>query len=259
MQPTWQTDDGRVQLYLADCREVLLHVKADAVVTSPPYNTLPQKHAPSGIHGERKTGVNKWIASAVDSYPDSMPEQEYQDWLREVVELCLKMSPVAWINHKVRYRDGEAIHPVRFLPFPIYCEIIWDRQGSMALNCKRFSPSHEGVWAFGRPNFWCDDNNALLSVWRIGFDRDNNKHPCSFPEKLVVPIIESSVFQHGIVCDPFMGSGTTGVAAVKLGRKFIGVEIEPKYFDIAVRRIREAIEQHALYEPVPRYVQGQLL
>jgi DNA modification methylase len=50
------------------------------------------------------------------------------------------------------------------------------------------------------------------------------------------------------VLDPFMGSGTTGVACIKLGRKFIGVEIEPKYFDIACRRISEAWKQPRLFE-----------
>jgi DNA modification methylase len=51
----------------------------------------------------------------------------------------------------------------------------------------------------------------------------------------------------GIILDPFMGSGTTGVAAVKLGRKFIGIEIEPKYFDIACRRISEALKQPDMF------------
>ena len=53
------------------------------------------------------------------------------------------------------------------------------------------------------------------------------------------------------ILDPFMGSGTTGVAAVKLGRKFIGIEIEPKYFDIACRRISEALKQGDLFIDMP--------
>ena len=54
------------------------------------------------------------------------------------------------------------------------------------------------------------------------------------------------------VFDPFMGSGTTGVAAVKLGRKFIGIEIEPKYFDIACRRIEDALKRPDLFIPTPQ-------
>lgn len=64
----------------------------------------------------------------------------------------------------------------------------------------------------------------------------------------------------GTVLDPFMGSGTTGVAAVKLGRRFIGIEIEPKYFDIACRRIEEAAKQPDMFiEPAPKPVQEGLV
>jgi DNA modification methylase len=91
MQPTWQTDDGAIRLYCADCLDVLPTLAAgsvDAVVSSPPYNTLPTAHKPSGLHGERKSGVNLWIAKAAKSYEDSMPEGEYQSWLIDVFFSC---------------------------------------------------------------------------------------------------------------------------------------------------------------------------
>lgn len=53
----------------------------------------------------------------------------------------------------------------------------------------------------------------------------------------------------GVVLDPFMGSGTTGVAALKMGRPFIGIEIEPKHFETACRRIKDAQRQETLFEP----------
>ena len=63
----------------------------------------------------------------------------------------------------------------------------------------------------------------------------------------------------GTILDPFMGSGTTGVAAMQLGRKFIGIEIEPKYFDIACERIENAQRQQTLFEPAkPKPIQGTL-
>lgn len=68
------------------------------------------------------------------------------------------------------------------------------------------------------------------------------KHPTQKPLKLMVRIVKRL---KGTILDPFMGSGTTGVAAVKLGRRFIGVEIDKGYFDIAVRRIAAAIEHQA--------------
>jgi len=61
------------------------------------------------------------------------------------------------------------------------------------------------------------------------------------------------------ILDPFMGSGTTGVACANLGRRFIGIEIEPKYFDIACRRIEDAYKQPRLFEDEkPKYKQGNL-
>ncbi len=62
-----------------------------------------------------------------------------------------------------------------------------------------------------------------------------------------------------IILDPFMGSGTTGVAAVKLGRRFIGIEIEPKYFDIACRRISEALKQPDLFIEKPKPAKQEAL
>ena len=65
-------------------------------------------------------------------------------------------------------------------------------------------------------------------------------HPTQKPIKLITELVESSTNENDVILDPFMGSGTTGVACVNTDRKFIGIEIEQEYFDIAVRRIEEA-------------------
>lgn len=73
-------------------------------------------------------------------------------------------------------------------------------------------------------------------------------------------IVRLSVRENGTALDPFMGSGTTGVAAIQLGRKFIGIEREPKYFDIACQRIEQAVAQGQLFEPEkPRQQDTQAL
>jgi site-specific DNA-methyltransferase (adenine-specific) len=76
-------------------------------------------------------------------------------------------------------------------------------------------------------------------------------HPTEKPVSLMRELI--SLFSNfgETILDPFMGSGTTGVAAVKLGRKFIGIEIEPKYFDIACRRISDALKQPDMFQERP--------
>jgi DNA modification methylase len=139
------------------------------------------------------------------------------------------------------------------ITLPIYAEVIWNRKISMALNCKRFAPAHEGFWAFGTPTYWDDKNNALMSVWDIppAQRESDNEHPCPYPERLVRPIIESSAPPGGIILDPFMGSGTTGCAAVKTGRRFVGIEIEPRWFDVACRRISDALRAPDLFIKQP--------
>ncbi len=228
------------QIHHGDCLEVLRTLadsSVDAVVTSPPYNTLPSAHKPSGLHAERKSGVNQWIMKSANGYFDQKDESEYQSWLCEVVSQCLRVCRgLVWVNHKVRYRDGYAVHPARFLPFPIYAEVIWDRSGSMALNCKRYAPSHECLLAFGKRFYWDDSLNTKMSVWKISPQRSKT-HPCPFPLEIARRPIISSCPVGGVVLDPFCGSGSTGVAAIESGRRFIGIEREAEYVEIAKARI----------------------
>lgn len=232
---------------MGDCRDILPDIgRVDIAVTSPPYNTLPASAKASGLHAERRSGINVWLTKAANGYADHMPENEYQDWLNGILESCRdKTDGLIWVNHKVRYRDGEAIHPARMIRLPIYSEIVWDRGGSMALNCKRFAPSHEGIWGFGLPHYWNDENNTMMSVWRVPFAQreDDNDHPCPYPPAIIRPLIESSCPSGGTVLDPFMGSGTTGTVAVKMGRQFVGIEKESRWFDLACKRIAAASRQ----------------
>jgi len=242
-------------LYHGDCLKVLPTIadkSVDAVVTSPPYNTLNPSAKPSGLHADRKNGVNVWMEKQ-GGYFDQRTEGEYQDWQRLVFAECLRVAHLVWINHKTRYRDGVGIHPLSiYSGAPLYAEVVWDRGGSMALNCKRYAPSHEYFFAFGKPRVWNDKNNAKMSVWRIAAGKGkgkDNAHPCPYPLDLVIPIVESSDCGNGIL-DPFTGSGTTGVACIKTGRKFIGIELDEGYCEIAARRMREA-ESHLFAEVKP--------
>jgi DNA modification methylase len=100
-----------------------------------------------------------------------------------------------------------------------------------------------------------------MSVWRIA-PVVSKDHPCPFPVEIVEPLVRASVPKDGIVLDPFMGSGTTGVACVNLGRSFIGIELDPGYFDIAVNRITDAHKQADFFveKPAPvKMEQGSLL
>ena len=79
-------------------------------------------------------------------------------------------------------------------------------------------------------------------------DANATGHPCAKPLPQMMWLVNRASWRDEIVLDPFMGSGTTGVACANLGRKFIGIEIEPKYFDIACERIEAAYAQGRLFE-----------
>jgi DNA modification methylase len=243
---------GNATLILGDCIEVLRSFpdcfRVDITVTSPPYNQIdPSIMKPSGMTKDRGAGLG-WIEKFKEhGYSDDRDEGEYQEWLRNVVAACMaKTNGLVWVNHKTRYRDKKAIHPARFLDFPIYSEVVWDRGGSLTLNAKKFAPSHEYFFGFGEPHHWNDAMNTRMSVWRIA-KTGVDGHVCAYPEDLVAPLIEASCPKDGTVLDPFTGSGTTGVVAVKSGRKFLGIEIRPDYFDIACERIDNAQRQESLF------------
>lgn len=117
---------------------------------------------------------------------------------------------------------------------PARCWLIWDKQ-----NAVRTVADCEMAWTnLDRPT---KQLSLPVGVHDTG-------HPTQKPERLME---WSVLFTSGTVVDPFMGSGTTGVACARLGRKFIGIEIEPKYFDIACRRIEEAHRQKDLFVHAP--------
>jgi site-specific DNA-methyltransferase (adenine-specific) len=211
----------------------------DCVVTSPPYN-IERTGSASGVFANYYTRF--LIDSAYKTYDDNMPELEYQEWLRNIVAECLRVSKgLVWINHKMRFRDGAGIHPLRFLPFPVWSEVIWNRRSSMALNARKYAPSHEYVFGFGKPHYWNNEHNTLMTVWNItrGQNDHDDEHPCPYPPALIRPLIESSCPVGGVVLDPFMGSGTTGQVSRATGRDYIGCDISPEYVEVARKRLAQ--------------------
>ena len=95
-----------------------------------------------------------------------------------------------------------------------------------------------------------------------GHDAATRAHPCAKPLKVMLWVVHRVSFPAQCILDPFMGSGTTGVACVQLGRSFLGIEIEPRYFDLACTRIEDAMRQGDLFVPflrTPRMQQEALL
>lgn len=216
---------GDATLYLGDCLEILPTLgKVDAVVTDPEY----------GINAARDRNSQKWV---------------WRDY-----------AAPGW--DKTRCPPDKlkaAIEPGRYV-------IVWG--GNYFSDILPMSEKWL-IWDKGQTDFSLADvelawTNIGGATRRILYPRsramtDGKEHPTQKPVRVMewclgfLPAAET-------ILDPFMGSGTTGVACINLGRKFIGIEIEPKYFDIACRRIREAwVSRPRLFEEEKKPKQKELI
>ena len=202
---------GNATLYLGDCLEILPTLpKVDCIVTDPPYGIGKdgQKQTTGG-HGGRKG--YEFMGWDVDR-PSS-----------QVFNMILDASDQQIIWGGNYFAD--------FLPASQKW-LVWDKG-------QRINQS-DGELA------WTSFDGALriFTLNRVALMQDIAEHPTQKPVRLMRWCVDMTT---GDVLDPFMGSGTTGVACMNLGRSFIGIEIEPKYFDIACQRIENAQRQQKMF------------
>lgn len=233
-----------ITIYHGDCREVLPTLRGGTgghlTVTSPPYNLL-RRASGTGAGSIHADGL--WKKLTQDWYPDEKKEDVYQAEQREVIAECLMAAPAICYNHKIRYqikRTGRAIHPFEWIDTrQLWVEIIWDRNGGPALNCRRPVPADERVFVLGKPAAWNDI--GLTTVWRVHPTPQNNGHPCPFPEEIAANCIRCFTDEGMTVIDPYAGSGTTLRVAKDLKRLAIGIEIEERYCEIAAERLSQEV------------------
>ena len=215
MNPTWESGD--VQLYLGDCLDVLPTLgSVDAVVTDPPY------------------GVNVKYNADFEDTPETWQKlvPPIVKWALDRHIFCLLFG-----SSPTQTRDLR-----QFSTMPDRT-LVWAPSFSLSK-----SQSH-GFFYRWHPIYLWNVPHRPKQEWTLDVFRDNTDghcwwyHPGTKPESLMIALVNLA---NGIVLDPFMGSGTTGVACVKTGRKFIGIEIDEGYFDIAVKRISEAQMQPRL-------------
>ena len=225
---------GDCTLYLADCMDVLPTLgKVDAVVTDPPYgikvdSTMAKQSGQQ--YGNAAAQKSTYKATEWDEEPLS----------GELLQMVLQSAP------KVILWGGNYFA----LP-PTSCWLIWDKEN-------------------GQNNFadcemaWTNLPKAVRlkrHLWN-GMLRKNGEERCGHPTQKPIEVMTWCLEQLSdsqIVLDPFMGSGTTGVACVKMGRKFIGIEREPEYFEIACKRIREAYAQPDMFIEPPKPMQQDVM
>lgn len=226
----------------AHLRHLMDGMLADLVVTSPPYNQELDSFKPSGMQKENPA----WVQRMAGAYADSLPEPDYQDqqlqMFANVVEVC-ETDASFFYNHKIRYRDKYALSPRewidRSLHWSVRQEIIWDRSSSITLNAKMFMPVDERVyWLIRGDKFHFNDKariKAMGTIWRIA-PHAEIAESAPFPVELPQRCIVACAPAHGIVLDPYAGTGTTMVAAMNTGRACYMMEIDPGYCDVIVKR-----------------------
>jgi site-specific DNA-methyltransferase (adenine-specific) len=210
----------------------------DLVVTSPPYNLKN-----STGNGMKDGRGGKWANAALlqgySDYDDCMPHEEYNKWQHECLLEMMRLIPedgAIFYNHKWRVQAGLLQDRKEIVEgLPVRQIIIWRRKGGINFNQGYFLPTYEVIYLIAKRGFKLSPKaNALGDVWEFTQEMRND-HPAPFPIGLIQRIIGST--DSKLVLDPFMGSGTTAVAAKSLGRHYIGIEISETYCELARRRI----------------------
>lgn len=225
---------GDCTLYLADCMDVMPYLgRVDALVTDPPYGINYDKSAASasgkksgkgfGFKGEYKK--TEWDSSTCD----------------EAIELAISIA-----GHSVIFGGNYYDLP------PTSCWLIWDKEinGNFA--------DAEMAWTNLKKPV-----RLKRHMWNGGIRKGQeprNAHPTQKPIDVMRWCL-THIPDSKLILDPFMGSGTTGVACVKEGRSFIGIELDEDYFEIACKRIRDAYAQPDIFinhEKEPEMKQSHL-
>jgi len=221
-KPTWRDDRAGVALYCGDSLKIVPTLpKVDAVVTDPPYGV------DLGVNNNQHKDNTHLGKQGYDNYVDTY--ESFVSKVVPIVNLCLDNCKCGVVF------TGPNIHEQRKpnAMGGIYCPAAIGRTpwGSKNLLSSLF---------YGIPPNPGRHRPTVIQSTSVS---EKNGHPVSKPLEWMEWAVGLGSCVGDIILDPFMGSGTTGVACVNLGRAFIGIEISPEYFEIAKRRIRKAINQ----------------
>lgn len=234
-------DSTSAEVINGDCLTELKKMadgSVDLFMVSPPYNL--GLSSGGGFGGLGKSG--KWksakLREGYDGHSDAMPYEKYVAWQKEFLLECWRLIPedgAIFYQHKNRVQHGVLRTPHDLNPgLPLRQIIVWDRGSGMNFNRSFATPSHEVIYVFAKPKFRFRKGHGLKDVIKVLPDR-GNPHPAPFPVELPRMIIAATDAK--IVCDPFCGSGSTGVAALMEGRKFIGIDQSAEYCAMSKRRL----------------------
>lgn len=234
-----------IDLRCGDCLEIMKDIpdnSVDLIVTSPPYN--------KGYWSINRN-VNNYSFYKTKSrriqygdFDDNLTPDEYEKQQIEFLKECIRViKPTGSIfyNHIDILHNHQTIHPKWVYEFPVKQIIIWNRKNTPKLDKSYFFPINEYIfWIQKSPKSRVKFNRKLAlfnkNIWDINPDKSNS-FPAPFPIEIPTNCILTTIDENDIVLDPFMGSGTTGVACKNLNRNFIGIELDKNYFKMAKERI----------------------
>jgi len=242
--PTWTTPDGRARLYLGDCRAILPQLppgSIDAVVTDPPYgivNDFGTNNSPTG----RRTMAFEWddaegVPAAVGAAVGAAVALVKAPGSAFIFSGLDTVAPIQ-----------AALRSVHFVPKPF----AWIKPYSPPAAPGNWWPSafELAIYAYQSGAWFGDGNrqrqNTFVATPLKNGMPEKNGHPTQKPLALMTHIVRSVVPIGGACLDAFMGSGTTGVAALRLARRFVGIESDPHCFEVARRRIEAESRQDQL-------------
>lgn len=240
-------EDFENKILCGDAIKVMSQIPSKSVnlvVTSPPYNLKN-----SSGNGMKDGRGGKWSNAALingyESHTDCMPHEEYVSWQRSCLKEMIRVlsdDGAIFYNHKWRVQRGLLQSRNDIVQgFPVRQIIIWKRKGGINFNQGYFLPTYEVIYLITKHKFrLARGANSYGDIWEFTQEM-RNPHPAPFPVSLIERIIKSTNAK--IVLDPFMGSGTTAVAALRLNRNFIGIDISREYCDMAEKRILKNTKQ----------------
>lgn len=228
---------------VGDCLDIMRQIPDNtikAIITSPPYNIKN-----SSGNGLKNGSGGKWpnaeLIQGYNKYHDQLPHSEYIKWQRDCLTEMMRLlqdDGVIFYNHKWRVQKGLIQDRSEIVQgFPVRQILIWHRSGGINFNPGYFLPNYEVIYLIAKPDFKLMPKvNSLGCVWRI-HQEQNNPHPAPFPLELAERCVKA--VGPGVIMDPFIGSGTTAIAAEIYGNNWIGIDLSYEYAQMAESRIRD--------------------
>lgn len=250
MKPTWQTADGSVRLFLAECEAVRDHLQCDAIVTDPPYGMNWDTDSQRFSGGQspnikRPPGGGRGRSGKYGEYGPVLNDDKPFDpepWLA----ITPRCAFFGFQHFACRLPLGSTLIWIK-KPAALYgtflsdADLCWIGKGHGVYVIEySFPPPVRAVDAGGDP---C---------------RPIGVHPTQKPIAVMQRAMEILGVKSGVVCDPYMGSGSTIIGAMRLGLSAIGIEHDPKHFDTSVRRVERELSRAPLFE-APPILQRELL